>query len=356
MRKMSVDRLKTGTKIAKSIYIPNRNQPLIGKDVIIKPEYISRLKTMGINSIYVEDDFSKGIEIPELIPETLFIEAKVVASDVMQKMLMCKQVSDVSNVNKVVNKMIDEILNTKDIIINLTDIKVADDYTFAHSVNVCVLSLIVGMSLQYNDIQLRDLGTGALLHDIGKLSVPVEILNKPDKLTDEEFQVIKKHTLEGFNILRQCNTLNRNSVFVAYGHHEKFDGSGYPQGLKGKQTHEFARIVCIADVFDAMTSDRVYRKGIEPHKVIKHLIEMSNSYFDYEIVKKFIKNVLLYPPGSAVVLSTGEKAIVVKSDKSFPDRPIVRVLFDSNGKQYDSFYEKDLAKESDIWITQTFEL
>lgn len=353
MRKIHVDKIRPGEINGKAIYTYNIRQRLLNKGVPIKPEYITRLKKLGINYIYIEDEISEGIELQEMLPEELQREAKECICNTILYVKENDKIKDSKVIAKLTNTIIDVMMNQKDLSVNITDIRAADDYTFAHSVSVCTLSVILGMALGLDDMKLRDLGIGALMHDVGKTKIPNEILNKRDKLTEEEIEIIKKHPEAGFEVLRKCDTLNRNSVNVALGHHERYDGSGYPFGLLNNQIHYFSKIVSVVDAFDAMNSDRVYRSGMETSKVVKYLEMMSNKLFDGEIVKKFIEKIVLYPNGSSVLLNTKEKAIVVKSNNLFKDKPVIRIYKDPKGNRYKIFKEIDLSKNSDYFIVST---
>lgn len=355
MRKIHIDKIMPGTINGKAIYTFSHKQRLLNRGMAIKPEYVKRLKDFGIHYVYVDDKISEGIELQEMIPDEIQLQAKECIANAMHVIKRDDNLNDTRSIAKSVNRIIDELAITRELIVNITDIRAKDDYTFGHSVSVCTLSIILGTALGLNDIQLRDLGIGALMHDVGKTKIPLEILNKPDKLTDEEMEIIKTHPQEGFEILRKCRTLNRNTVFVALGHHERYDGTGYPNGFKNNEIHLFSRIVSVVDTFDAMCADRVYRKGIETNKVIKYLELMSNKHFDEDIVKKFTEKIIMYPNGDSVILNTNEKAIVVRSNLHNPERPVVRICMDPNGQLCDTFREVDLSVETEYSIIGTCE-
>ncbi|MBC7076240.1 MAG: HD-GYP domain-containing protein, partial [Syntrophomonadaceae bacterium] len=243
------------------------------------------------------------------------------------------------------------LLSNRDILIHMSDIRTFDDYTFAHSVNVCILSLITGITLGYDDLKLRDLGIGALLHDIGKTKIDKEILNKPDDLTKEEFNEIKKHTVYGFKILRQYDDIPLLSAHIAYQHHERWDGQGYPRGLSDKNIHEYARIVAVADVYDALLADRPYRPSYTVNQAITILKRMSGIYLDANCVDSLIANIAIYPIGSVIELNTGEIGVVVDVNKKAPSKPVVKIILDKNNRKLPQPYEVDLSKFSTVVIT-----
>jgi len=262
---------------------------------------------------------------------------------------------NVGNIREIVYKIIEELLSNEDILLSLSEIRSVDDYTFEHSVHVCILSLITGIDLGFDMVRLRDLGVGALLHDIGKLKVPQEILKKPSQLTVEEFEEIKKHTIYGYEILKDNKQINIASAYIAFGHHERFDGSGYPLQLKGENIHLCARIVAIADVFDALSSNRVYRRKLHINEVVEYITSLSAQHFDKHIVESFVKHVIVYGVGTGVILNTLEKGIVVRLNKALPTRPVIRVIFDKAGKKLTQYYEIDLSTKVNVSIIDYYD-
>lgn len=258
MRKINTINCKSGMIVGKAI-IYNDTTIMLEAGARLTASYINRLIGLGITEIYIEDDISNDIVIRDIIEEQTRIEAiKIVKSTMDAYYYGDKLNSD--KVIEVVNKIVNDILSLDDIIINLMDIKSCDNYTFLHSVNVCVLSIATGVELKLNYDELKELGIGALLHDIGKVLIPPQILQKNSALTDEEYEVIKQHSIFGYNILKTIPQISEKSAMVALCHHERFDGNGYNKGLRQNEIHIYSRIVSVADIFDALTSDRIYRK------------------------------------------------------------------------------------------------
>jgi putative nucleotidyltransferase with HDIG domain len=203
------------------------------------------------------------VEVPEVLSE----KTKKMALQTIKEQfsrIYKKETSERQNVNiqsfqNVIKSILEDLQSFSGTLTVMTDLCSHDEYTFKHSLNVTVYSLILAMADHYSERQLLEIGLGAILHDVGKLSVPKEIIQKPGKLTDEEFDVIKAHTTNGFNILRKIHEVSLPAAHCAYQHHERFNGCGYPRGLKGEEIHQYARIMAVADVFDALTSERSYR-------------------------------------------------------------------------------------------------
>lgn len=242
---------------------------------------------------------------------------------------------DVASINKTVDKMVDELLNNPRVVFNLHDIGTSDEYTLRHSVNVCILTTLLGAESGYNPIQLKQLATGALLHDVGKVGVPDEVLNKPGKLTTEEFKLMASHTTIGWQILREQGAITYASAVMSLQHHERWLGGGYPRGLKGDQIHPYSRLCSVADCFEALTSDRVYRRALTPARALDVMAKDMSTAFEPGLVDRFRACVTPYPVGSTVELSDGQLAIVVEVTRGKTYRPKVHPL-DAEGNMQDS--------------------
>jgi HD-GYP domain-containing protein (c-di-GMP phosphodiesterase class II) len=233
--------------------------------------------------------------------------------------------------------LIDQLIHDDTNLMSLTAIKNFDEYTFAHSVNVCILSVALGARLGLPKKKLSELGYGALFHDVGKVKLPLEIINKPAELTEEEWEKIQKHPVWGVKILLSRRALDRFSLVamvVAFEHHLKMDLSGYPQLSFKKDLNLYSRIVSIADVYDSMTSGRVYAKTpLTPDEALKQMMNQAGKSFDPVLLKVFINMLGIYPVGSVVLLDTGEVGVVIKSNPDQLSRPEVAIIADKNGKK-----------------------
>ncbi len=345
MRKIDIMSVTEGMKLAKTIYSAD-GRPLLNAKTELKSSYINRLKRLGVPAIFVyspHDDLEEK-DPGEALSETTKAEAIKTVSNVMSNVVNRRSI-DSKPIKDVVGVMIDDITNNRDILLGLSDIRTADTYTFSHSVNVCVLAVLIGLNTDLNELELRNLGIGALLHDIGKTDIPPDILKKPGRLSRTEFNVIKNHTTIGFNMLRKVEGINILSAHVSYQHHECLDGSGYPRNLKQTQIHPFGLIGGVADTYDALSADRVYRPAMHPSEAIKVLKQQTDTRFDKGIVDALMKNIALYPLGSVVHLNSGEKCEVIKVTKDHVKSPLVRVLQNEDGSKPTKGMEIDLAKD-----------
>lgn len=236
------------------------------------------------------------------------------------------QKGDVEKIGLSAQQLIDSLSGKKDILVNIADIKMYDDYTYHHSLSVSIMALAIGLELGFDNAMLNELGTAGLLHDIGKVSIPIDIINKPGRLTPEEFAIVKMHPVYAAQHLKERHLVNNNIYCGIIQHHEKMDGSGYPYGLKDTQIHPYARILAVADVYDALTSKRPYRKPSPPNEVIEYIMAGTGTQFDEQIVRAFMRKVAPFPTGSKVKLSNGESACVLKNFPDMPLRPIVSVI------------------------------
>lgn len=332
MYKIAVENSLPGMVVARSIYAHD-GLLMLKKGSSLTRGYIERLKKANIYFIYISID-TPALKLtlpPPLITEETHRLAVKKLYRAVEKYKYSKQLQ-ISPLKKVVLPLIQELLANENILYQTTDIRSHDDYTFAHSINVCVLSTMVGHALGYQQEQLRSLALGALLHDIGKTPIPLRILNKPGPLTPEEMALVKTHARVGFDILRTMPDFTFVPLQIALQHHERFDGNGYPQGLKGEEIYEYARIVAIADVYDALTSDRPYKRAYTPDVAHRIMTRESPGHFDPLFLKLFFDHVALYPVGTIVKLTFGYYAVVTEVHSNATERPILRLIADDQKK------------------------
>lgn len=241
----------------------------------------------------------------------------------------------VETVKEVVSKCVDEVLQNPDAMLLLTQLKNQDEYTAQHSMNVCVLSILLGRELKISVSDLNNLGLSGLLHDIGKMKVPLEILNKPGKLESDEMVIMRKHTVYGRDVLISARNLFPGAVDVAYAHHEKIEGGGYPRGVDSTALSIFTKIITVVDTYDAITSDRVYQVG-KPHlNALGILVNGMGKQFEGNYVTQFINCIGFYPQGNLVELNSGEVALVVEQNKADRLKPKLLLVLDENKNPID---------------------
>jgi putative nucleotidyltransferase with HDIG domain len=240
---------------------------------------------------------------------------------------------DVEVVAPLVDEINQSIERNAGALLSIVRLKTVDDYTYMHSVAVCALMISLGQRLGLSGGELHHVGMGGLLHDVGKMGIPLDILNKPGKLTDDEFTVVKSHPLQGWEILKKAQVSDAVALDVCLHHHEKMDGSGYPERLSGEGISLHARMGAVCDVYDAITSDRPYKRGWDPAEAIKRMAEWRNGHFDEKVFQAFVKTIGIYPAGSLVRLKSGRLAVVTDQSEKSLLTPKVKVFFStkSNG-------------------------
>lgn len=375
-KRISIDQLKVGMKVEKLDRSWLATPFLRHRFTITSSEQIAQLRASGVQQLDVEtDDLSQDsgsfasamptkaetsqltgpTSEPELaavpfaeelpIAKQVYQAAKLVIQQAMEDVRMGRALN-MEAVSEVVESMADSILRSPDALTSLTRLKNFDEYTFFHSVNTSALALSVGKHLGYERAPLLQLGTGMLLHDIGKTLIPVEILNKPGRYKAHEFEIMKQHVMRGAEILTSTTGLTDMFLKPTLEHHERVDGTGYPHHRSKMDLSQFGLIAAIVDIYDAVTSDRCYHKGKTPHDTLQFLYHMATQgHVDGTLVQQFVQVVGVYPVGSCVSLSTGETAIVKQFNHQAPIRPLVVLVTDESGHRRSTPVDLDLAAQ-----------
>lgn len=343
MRLVPIECVQEGTYLAKTIY-DNDGRVLLREGVKLTDLFISRIKYINILSIYIHDEYSDNV-IEDVIKPELRQKAIKTIKDTFTSFEKYNMNISSRNINpnskndfikerqgyfdsigKIAEDIMDELLSKKNILVNIVDIKSLDNYTYQHSVNVAVLSLVIGLQLKLNTYDLYNLCMGALMHDVGKVFVPKEIIQKNDKLTNKEFELVKEHSKAGYDYLKGSADISVPSRIIALQHHERENGQGYPDGRKGSDINKLSKIVAVADVYDALTSDRPQRRALSPNEALEYIMGAGGSLFDYEIVRAFSLVAIPYPEGTLIKLSNGDIAVVHELNLTYPLRPKVKIV------------------------------
>ena len=258
-------------------------------------------------------------------------QSKRAVTSMFQEARMGKAV-DTIGAQKLVEEISDSVSRNPGALISLARLKTADDYTYMHSVAVCALMIALAKQLGLAEEQTRKLGVAGLLHDLGKALMPMEVLNKPGKLTDEEFAIIKTHPEEGYKLLLASTGADEIALDVVLHHHEKTDGSGYPKRLKDAEISLYAKMGAVCDVYDVITSNRPYKAGWDPAESLRRMAEWANGHFDPTVFQAFVKSLGIYPIGSLVKLNSGRLGLVVEQSQKSLLTPCIKVFFSTRSK------------------------
>jgi len=335
-----IDELRAGMVTAERVILNNEediNILTIRTGTVLSEEMIGRLRRnkVEILSIYPSiDHVPKAVKTPPVEPvidEALREEAvesirNLFGALVDGNMTTAHQV--VKELDDIVEQLVDTISSDSNAFVHITDLKSYDEYTYHHSLSVAVLSIAIGKSMNLNAAQLKKLGQCAILHDIGKTEIQLELINLPRRLTAQEFEAVQQHAQKGAQYLMR-NQIGDAELWraVAY-HHEKMNGRGYPQGLRGEAIPLYSRIISVADVYDAVTSYRPYRDPMPPAEAIELIMSEVDTSFDYNIVTKFVDNLEVYPINTVVELSDGRQGMVIENTINL--RPILKMLDDDS--------------------------
>lgn len=341
--------LSPGTKIDQAI-IDRLGRVLVARGAELDEYVIDSLLKLGIMNIYIQDgevdpDEDKIVisKAAEKKIEKLYTEdrSKVTLSNSVRKRVAegiqfiysgdtSSAVSDATA--SITNDLLDAIDSNDAIAIDISALKTSDEYTFKHSVDVATIAMILGKQQGLSRKQIYEIGVSGLLHDVGKTKVPLEILNKPGRLNDEEFAIMKQHSVFSFRMVQNNPDFSNEIAYAVLQHHEKINGSGYPMSVDETQITPYAKILSVADIYDALVTERPYKPAFTQRDAVEMIMSMTNE-LDMTAMKSFLESMILYPVGSIVELSNGEKAKVVRNSPHYILRPVVVGL--TSGKVYD---------------------
>lgn len=316
MRYVTMQEARPGMRLARDIY-DSFGRTLIGNNRELTSSYIEKLTEYGFDGVYITDEISEGIEIDCVISPQLRAQGQ-----------SCIRNNNIDGCKEVAKKIVEEILGKGNLSLDLADLRSYDDYTYAHSVNVAVIACVIGMGMGLDETELTYVVTAGLLHDLGKLSMPPEILNKPGKLTVEEYQVMKQHARISYELIQERWDISAHIKNAVLSHHENVDGSGYPNGIDGSEQSIHTKILHVADVYDALISKRPYKNPYSPYEAIEYMMGACGIMFEQTVVESLMQFVPLFPKGTEVTLSDGRVGIIYENSGKHNMRPIVK-LFDS---------------------------
>lgn len=316
MRYVNIDSAKVGMKLAYDLF-DSFGRRLITSHTILSDKSLEKIKKLGVEGIYITDYLSHDIHIDE-----------VISPEIKSKGMAYVKAMDVNGCKEVSSNIVEQVLTKGNVCLDLTDLRTYDDYTYSHSVNVAVLSAVIALGLKLPEKDISNIVLAGLLHDIGKLSIPIEIINKPSRLTPEEYSIMKNHAVYSYEKLKKRMDISAQVKQAILFHHENLDGSGYPNGVSADSLSLYARILHVADVYDALVSKRPYKEPYSSYEATEYLMGGCGSMFDQKVVTAFTKYVPIFPKGTEVTLSDGRKAIIYDNTGDRNLRPVVRLVED----------------------------
>ncbi|MFA5881824.1 MAG: HD-GYP domain-containing protein [Eubacteriales bacterium] len=321
MFSLRVDQVRSGMILAKPVFNLNGTK-LLEKNYTLDKNMIARLENAGAKRLWVTDDSNSFLK--DFVPQKIFHETVKVLEDVKVRVTDGKSF-DAYTVNEVTHELVEQIIANEMPFAEMVRMKLTENSVSEHMVDVSMLSIMTGKAMGMDKLDMRFLGFAALLHDVGKIFVPAEILAKPAKLNESEMRVVKKHPQIGFDILSNIEGINKHTLSVVLQHHERLDGSGYPFGLQGKSIKLFSRIVAISDIYTAVIREKSYRPRIPIYEAGELLWSDAGAKLDRKLTSTFLRHVVTFPLRSTVKLNNGAVGKVVYQNSDFPTRPIVSV-------------------------------
>jgi len=348
MRLEFINRVKVGEILGRNI-ITNSGSVLLRTGVILNKQYINKLKELGVFYVYLEDDRLEDISVEdEKLSDLKAITMKNMAK-IMKNVIVGNKRRTKDSLS-VVTDLVNHIIEMGDVNKSLYDIQTFDNSSYLHSIDTGIMAIFLGISMNLSESELKELGIGAILHDVGKTKIDKNIITKIGKLTDEEFKEIKMHPIYGKRILENDFSMSSEVLKAVEHHHERVDGSGYPYGLTKNQISKFAKIIGVCDVYNAARNDRCYLEQFNPSDAYELILAGCGINFDEEVVSNFKKTFSVFPLGICLKLSNGVEGYVIKQNKDFPDRPVIRVLYENETREPIKFYEIDLLKCNNIVV------
>ena len=351
MRIVMIDELTNDMKLAREVIDPETGRVLLGAGGTNLQKYADRLRNIGASYVYVQDEIAEDVELPDTVCEELRTRANAALKEIYGKLQM-DQHPEYTSLMRMVKDLLEEVLGIREYVVNVYELRYGGGDFIGHSVNVALLSLLLGHGLGYDDEKLKKLGMGALLHDVGVAVLPKAIQEKRGALNEEEQNLYQQHPVLGYHLVKNNWEVAALSRGVILSHHERSDGSGYPRRLLKGDIHEFSRIVGLVDTFEELTGGHPLSTQMNVHEAVEYLNIHGPEWFGAELTESFISRIPIYQTGTTVSLNDGRRAVVVSQNKGFPTRPIIRVFQDQKGKQVNPGMEINLLEANHIFVGQ----
>ncbi len=362
MRRIPLEEIKDGDIIGQPLF-DDQGRILLKAGIVITERLKEKIIGLQIHSIYIADSHADVGSLSDVISPTIrhdaiktvkriydsFVSEETVRNNRSQKNRSFSENTHIVSLNKTVDAILMEVFSNKNALVEMVDIKKMDHYLYEHAVNTAVLSLLIGLELKLPERDLRRLIVASLLMDVGNGLIDQKLLEHPGPLHLDQFEEIKQHVRKGFDFVKEHSDVPINVRNLILQHHERINGSGYPSGLRGDSIDPLARIIAVADAYDAMTSDRPHRNAYPPSEALEKIMGDAGILYDFNVVNLFAKRVIAYPNGTYVKLSNGDIGEIIASNKDIPLRPVVEIL--KYGNHNEKYLTLDLKHNLSIVIT-----
>lgn len=337
MKIVGIDSVEPGQVLGKTIF-SSAGAVLLAEGVQLTVYMITTLRRLGVTMLYIKDPRFEDADIAEVVSEENKRLVMQKMGEMMEAIRSGKQF-DSRALSVSIDRLLDDIMQNKEVLVQLTDIRTHDNEAFIHALNVCTMAVMMGINMGLNQLQLKELAIGSLLHDIGKL----------DPNTDDDSNDPKRHhAWRGFDLLKSKRELSLLIAHTAFQHHEQIDGQGEPRQLDGSRIHPYAKITAVANTYDRLLYDPETGNRMLPHEACEYMMALAGTKLDLDTVIQFLRTVSVYPTGTSVRLSTHETGVVVGQHRGLPGRPVVRII--TRDADYYEAKEIDLAREATVFI------
>lgn len=332
MAKLKITQVVTGMILAEDVY-DAEGLLLVANGTKLLDIHIDFIKRKRVSEVYIKDlvmeqnlvfeterPYAKSIkELEQQYKETIESFKKIYQAFKLGRVPVAQEIEDI------IEPMYDAIIHDESFAHKMWQIQTNDEYTFDHSVRVSMVSGLLAKWCKFSENQIKEAALAGFLHDVGKCNIPDQILNKPGMLDDDEFKVMKTHAILGYLLVKEMHNLSPNVQLGVLQHHERMDGSGYPHGIKSPEISDIAKVIAVADVYCAMTQERVYKKAMHPFEVMSFILEKCSDSLDFSISKTFLSKIAHFYIGHQVLMSNGKIGEVIMTYKDDPSRPLVRI-------------------------------
>lgn len=353
LRKIWIGAIKGNETLAKDI-ISEYDTLLMPVGTCLKKEYVEKLKELHVDYIYVEDELAEGVEDKEITENMIKEQCQEIVKKTLERYIQGGN-QELERLKEVAQEIVYDLLEQPEIMFNMSGVRQRIESAYSHSVNVCALSVFLGLRMNLSERKIHEIAVGSLLHDIGYNNVTVNFKNrKYEELSEKEKKEMKMHVVYGFSDVEYETWVSKEAKEIILNHHERVDGSGYPMHLTGDRMRIGTKIVAVCDEFDRLVYGN-FSIPMKVHEAIEYIVAQAGTKFDLTVVKIFNESVAAYPNGTMIITNDDELGIVLRQNQNYPTRPVIRLIKNKNGEKYKDWVEKNLKREFTLFIKDTVE-